>query len=62
MIKYTFDIRRSSTGLLVRSYVFDTAQAAFDACADYCRDNPHVSMGWPGYCAEEFYAETGVSR
>jgi len=60
-IKYTFDIRRTSTGLLVRSEMFDTAEEAFNACAAYCKDQANVSMGWTNYNSKEFYGETGVA-
>ena len=61
MIKYTFDIRCTVSGLLVRSVSFDTAQEALDALLEHCKNNSNVSMGYDGIEGPKYYGETGIS-
>lgn len=60
---FTVDIRKVATGSLVASESFATPEEAFNACAERCKNNPNVSMGWPGYeDPRPYYAETGVAE
>lgn len=58
--KFTVDTRKTNTGTLVRSVVFDNAEDAVKALNDYCKNNDAVSNGWPGYHGKPYYAELGV--